>query len=204
MVTSFNGDLTEIRSFSDVMELAHLINDKQAVEDSKLYSSTFRTVPGDPESEVSNYRNFDIDYNQAYTLYGKSLSAAIKPQKISKDSAVMLVDGVMSNPRPIQEGPLGSRLGEYIEDFNKWSALPEPKETWENFALGKYLSWEVPILEKERLVAEVKSANELTEEEVAAIDLNYSTPDEGNPFESLLSKLYEASDYDDDTEAEFF
>lgn len=204
MVTSFNGDLTEIRSFSDVMELAHLINDKQEMEDSKLYSSTFRTVPGDPESEVANYRNFDTDYNEAYTLYGKSLNAAIKPQKISKDSAAMLVDGVMSNPRPIQEGPLGSRLGEYIEDFNKWSALPEPKETWENFALGKYLSWEVPILEKERLVAEVRNANELTEEEVAAIDLNYSTPDEGNPFESLLSKLYEASDYDDDTEAEFF
>ena len=113
----------------------------------------------------------------------------------------MLVDDVIANPRPVQEDELSSRLSLYIEDFNKWSALPEPKETWENFALGKYLSWEVPILEKERLVAEVKSANELTEEEVAAIDLNYSTPDESNPFESLLSKLYEVNADDDDAEA---
>ena len=60
------------------------------------------------------------------------------------------------------------------------------------------------FFEKERLVAEVKSANELTEEEVAAIDLNYSTPDESNPFESLLSKLYEVNADDDDAEAEFF
>lgn len=204
MVTTFNGSIKEIRSFSDVMELAHLIDKDQGVEDSKLYASTFREVPGDLASENEDYRNFDKEYTESYNLYGKALRAAIRPQKVSKDSATMLVDEVLANPRPIQEGPLGSRLNEYIEDFNKWSALPEPKETWENYAIGKYLSWEAPILEKERLVAEVKSANELTEEEVAAVDLNYSTPDEGNPFESLLSKLYEASDHDDDTEAEFF
>ena len=204
MVTSFNGQVKEIRNFSDVMELAHLINEGQAIEDSKLYSTTFREVPGDAGSEVANYRNFDVDYQQAYTLYGKSLKAAITPQKISKDSAIMLVDDVLGNPRPVQEDALHSRLVDFTEDFNKWSALPEPKETWENYALGKYLSWEVPILEKERVVAEARSANELTEEEVDSIDLNYSTPDEGNPFESLLTKLYEVNDIDDNTEAVFF
>ena len=116
----------------------------------------------------------------------------------------MLVDDVLGNPRPVQEDALHSRLVDFTEDFNKWSALPEPKETWENYALGKYLSWEVPILEKERVVAEARSANELTEEEVSSIDLNYSTPDEGNPFESLLTKLYEVNDIDDNTEAVFF
>jgi Leucine-rich repeat (LRR) protein len=204
MVTSFNGDLEEIRNFSDVMELAHLINDKQAAEDSKMYGTTFREVPGNVNSEVANYRNFDTDYQESYTLYGKSLKAAITPQKITKDSAQMLVDDVLANPRPVQEDALKSRLTEFTEDFNKWSALPEPKETWENYAFGKYLSWEVPILEKERVVAGARSANELTEEEVASIDLNYSTPDEGNPFESLLTKLYEVNEIDDDSEAVFF
>lgn len=200
LVTSFSGEIEDIRTTHDVMEIAHLINKEQAKEDSKLYVNTFKIVPGDINSEEPDYRRFDKGYQEAYSLYNKQLRNAIGPTKFGKASTEMLIQEVMSNPQPVRQDALDMRVAEYIEEFNKWTAIPQPKQSWEDHALGKFIGWEVPILEKERLMNEAKNNYKLTEEEAAMVDMNYVKALTDNPFESLLSDLYEVPRNDIESE----
>jgi hypothetical protein len=88
------------------------------------------------------------------------------------------------------------RVDLYIEEFNKWDSLPEPKEEWELYAAGIFLPWELPILEKDRNMLSAKEQFDLTEEEASQIDLNYVASPSSDMFDLILSDLYEVPDDD--------
>jgi len=200
-VTSMNKQIEKPSKYLDVMETIHLEgNERQKIEDSKVYSSTFRSIPGDINSEDPMRGNFDKGYVESYKAADNMLKSALKPTVLQGEEQNAAVDAIMSNPRPIKDDLWKMRLGIYIEEFNKWFALPEPKEEWEKYAMGMFLPWEVPLLEKDRLMAEASSKYELSQEEASQIDMQYVNTQSEDMFDLILSDLYEVPEDDADFE----
>ena len=88
----------------------------------------------------------------------------------------------------------------YTEEFNKCNVLPEPKEGWENYAIGMFVTWEVPLLRKKALLRAAKDKYELTIEEVDMIDSQYADAPTEELFDLILSDLYEVPTYDAEVE----
>jgi hypothetical protein len=63
-----------------------------------------------------------------------------------------------------------------------------------------FVTWEVPLLEKERLLQSARNEYELSDEEVSLIDSQYAEPPTENIFDLILSDLYEVPDDDDEFE----
>ena len=200
-VTSMNKQIEKPSKYLDVMETIHLEgNERQKIEDSKVYSSTFRSIPGNIDSEDPMRGNFDRGYVESYKAADNMLKAALRPTILQGEEQNAAVDAIMSNPRPIKDDLWKMRLGIYIEEFNKWFALPEPKEEWEKYAMGMFLPWEVPLLEKDRLMAEASSKYELSQEEASQIDMQYVNTQSEDMFDLILSDLYEVPEDDADFE----
>ena len=199
-VMKMNDKLSVIKSYADVMDDTHFqSNQAQAIEDSKVLPYSMREVPGDTESEDPNRRSYDKDYIMAYTLKDKRLNTALGPVKLGKADQELLTQEILSNP-PVKQDTWQRRVDLYTEEFNKWAALPEPKEGWENYAIGMFVTWEVPLLEKERLLQSARNEYELSDEEVSLIDSQYAEPPTENIFDLILSDLYEVPDDDDEFE----
>ena len=88
-------------------------------------------------------------YQAAYLLRDKKLNAALGPVRLGKEDQEALTEEILSNP-PVKSDIWQSKVDVYTEEFNKWASLPEPKEGWENYAIGMFVTWEVPLLEKEK------------------------------------------------------
>lgn len=202
IVESMGGVVSKAENYLETMEHKHLFQSKkQAIEDSKVYAATFREVPGDPDSEVETRGFFDGGYREAYKQADTELKQTLKPVEISKSDHETIVHQIMSNPRPVKDDLWQSRLDTYVEEFNKWASLPVPKEDWERYAMGLFLPWELPILEKDRLMREAIEKYDLTEEQATQVDTSYTTEVE-DPFDLILSDLYEVPD--DDTAEETY
>jgi hypothetical protein len=179
------------------METKHLEgNKRQAFEDSKVFQSTFQEVPGDPESELPDRRHYDLEYKAAYDQVDTDLRKSLRETKLEGAVQDEAVDLIMSNPRPMKDDLWQMRVNLYIEEFNKWDSLPEPKEEWELYAAGIFLPWELPILEKDRNMLSAREQFDLTEEEASQIDLNYVASTSNDVFDLILSDLYEVPDDD--------
>jgi len=199
-VMKMNDKLSQIKSYAEVMDDTHFqSNQAQAIEDSKVLPYSMREVPGDTESEDPNRRSYDKDYIMAYTLKDKTLNRALGPVKLGKVDQELLTHEILSNP-PVKQDTWQRRVDLYTEEFNKWAALPEPKEGWENYAIGMFVTWEVPLLEKERLLQSARNEYELSDKEVSLIDSQYAEPPTENIFDLILSDLYEVPDDDDEFE----
>lgn len=118
--------------------------------------------------------------------------------KAEKDE---LTESILNNP-PIKDSEWQKRVDMYVEAFNKWDGLPEPKEEWERYAIGMFSTWEVPMLEKERMMRKANEAYSLTDEEMARIDLEYAAPLADNMFDLILNDLYEVPEDDEEAEDE--
>ena len=198
-VMKMNDKLSQIKSYADTMDDTHFqSNQEQAIEDSKVLPYSMREVPGDIESEDPNRRSYDKDYIAAYTLKDKRLNTALGPVKLGKADQELLTQEILSNP-PVKQDTWQRRVDLYTEEFNKWAALPEPKEGWENYAIGMFVTWEVPLLEKERLLQSARDEYELSDEEVSLIDSQYAEPPTEKIFDLILSDLYEVPDNDDES-----
>jgi len=196
-VISMGGRVSKKENFLETMETKHLEgNKRQAFEDSKVFQSTFQEVPGDPESELADRRHYDLGYRAAYDQADANLSKALRETKLEGAVEDEAVDLIMSNPRPMKDDLWQLRVDLYIEEFNKWDSLPEPKEEWELYAAGIFLPWELPILEKDRNMLSAKEQFDLTEEEASQIDLNYVASPSSDMFDLILSDLYEVPDDD--------
>ena len=199
-VMKMNDKISQIKSYADTMDDTHFqSNQAQAMEDSKVLPYSMREVPGDAESEDPNRRSYDKDYISAYTLKDKRLNTALGPVKLGKADQEVLTQEILSNP-PVKQDTWQRRVDLYTEEFNKWAALPEPKEGWENYAIGMFVTWEVPLLEKERLLQSARDEYELSDEEVSLIDSQYAEPPTEKIFDLILSDLYEVPDDDDEFE----
>ena len=68
-ITSMDGNLTPIKSYGEVMNMIHFEGNKeQALEDSKVYGSTFNEVAGRADTEESDRRSYDTAYRAAFAL----------------------------------------------------------------------------------------------------------------------------------------
>jgi hypothetical protein len=199
-ITSMDGNLTPIKSYGEVMNMIHFEGNKeQALEDSKVYGSTFNEVAGSADTEESDRRSYDTAYRAAFALVDKQLKASLDPVKLGKEDQQALVQEILSNP-PVKSDIWQSKVDLYTEEFNKWAALPEPKEGWENYAIGMFVTWEVPLLEKERLLRAAREKYELTADEVDMIDSQYADAPTEELFDLILSDLYEVPTYDAEVE----
>ena len=331
-ITSMDGNLSPIKSYGEVMNMVHFEGNKaQALEDSKVYGSTFNEVAGRADTEESDRRSYDTAYRAAFALVDKQLKASLDPVKLGKEEQQALTKEILSNPNhslaedfermkqaaydvrtketlgeevngrewwnqqipwieerygteplevtwaipletegfdphdktqefdsdgkvlplhflnqlkripmikeptperimqialnigqgqasgsvetdftlddfiirqnpPVKSDIWQSKVDLYTEEFNKWAALPEPKEGWENYAIGMFVTWEVPLLEKERLLRAAKDKYELTAEEVDMIDSQYADAPTEELFDLILSDLYEVPTYDAEVE----
>lgn len=331
-ITSMDGNLSPIKSYGEVMNMVHFEGNKaQALEDSKVYGSTFNEVAGRADTEESDRRSYDTAYRAAFALVDKQLKASLDPVKLGKEEQQALTQEILSNPNhslaedfermkqmaydvrtremagdaingrewwnqqsswiekrygtepldvswamplesddfdpydktqefdsdgkvlplhflnqlkripmikeptaerimqialnigqgrasgsvetdftlddfiirqnpPVKSDIWQSKVDLYTEEFNKWAALPEPKEGWENYAIGMFVTWEVPLLEKERLLRAAKDKYELTTEEVDMIDSQYADAPTEELFDLILSDLYEVPTYDAEVE----
>ena len=68
-ITSMDGNLSPIKSYGEVMNMVHFEGNKaQAIEDSKVYGSTFNEVAGRADTEESDRRIYDTAYRAAIAL----------------------------------------------------------------------------------------------------------------------------------------
>jgi len=194
------GSVGRIQYYSDAMEVFHLQGNRlQALEDAKVLAYTARDFPeSEYTEEMPDSRAYDRGYIEALEVKDKTLRSAMTPGSITKEISEEYLDSIMTNPRPVMDDFWNQRIDEYVEEFNKWAALPEPKEDWERYAIGKFLSWEAPLLEKERMLRMARAEYDLTEEEVNKIDSQFA-PDVTEDYFSLsLSVLYEVPDDDEE------
>jgi len=197
-VTKMDGAISPIKSYAEVMNEIHFdTNKEQSMEDTKVLPYTFNEVVGDPNSEDPNRRSYDKAYREAFILSDKVLKKALRPLKLGKAEQESIAQEILNNP-PVKADIWQQKVDLYIEEFNKWAALPEPKEGWENYAIGMFVTWEVPLLEKERLLRAATNKYELTEQEVSLIDSQYADPPTEELFDLILSDLYEVPDNDDE------
>ena len=200
-VTTINKEISAVNNYIDVMDMQHLANEKQAVEDMKIvapmleggYQSTWH----DPNSEIETYRYEDEQYIADYKKLNDALRKAQSPTAFDSQGFENLSTSVMQNPRPVKEDAWARRVNEYILEYNKWAELPQPKEMWERYSLALGPSWEVPILEKERMMRGAKAMYDLTEGEVEQIDSQFAEPLDDKVFDSIFSDLYEVPEDDD-------
>ena len=201
-IESMGGVISKSENYLETMEHKHLFgNRQQAIEDTKVFQSTFQEIPGNVDAEIETRGFYDADYKAAYKKADVELKKTLTPTKVEFADHPEIIEAVMSNPRPIKDDLWQTRVDLYIEEFNKWAALPEPKEDWEKYAMGLFLTWEMPILEKDRLMRQAQQSYELTEEEASRVDLEYAGSQSDNMFDLILSDLYEVPE-DDETAQE--
>lgn len=201
-VKTMDGQISDIKSFNEVMGIYHLKGNKlQAIEDAKVLGYTARQTPGSLESEVPTRRGLDAQYREDYDKVTKQLRSSMGQTNTGKAEKDELTESILSNP-PIKDSEWQKRVDMYVEAFNKWDGLPEPKEEWERYAIGMFSTWEVPMLEKERMMRKANEAYSLTDEEMARIDLEYAAPLADNMFDLILNDLYEVPEDDEEAEDE--
>ena len=90
-----------------------------------------------------------------------------------------------------------SKVDLYTEEFNKWAALPEPKEGWETYRNVCHMG--SATLEKKRLLRAAREKYELTAA-TDMIDSQYADAPTEELFDLILSDLYEVPTYDAEVE----
>ncbi|MBK38233.1 MAG: hypothetical protein CMB45_05320 [Euryarchaeota archaeon] len=200
-VTTMDGTLEPIKAFIDQVNMAHLVNEKQILEDQKVVASLLRTIPGDPDSEapISKGRKFDAGYNKAYSDMQQQMRHATTDRVPSITVHRARAEEIFNNP-PIKAEAWNTRIDLFVTKHKEWEAMDPPKEPWVVFAQGDFMGWEVPLLEKERLLRLATSEYSLTERELELVDSQFGEPTNQDALESVLSDLYEEVPEDDPEE----
>lgn len=211
-VTAIDGDSKNtIKSYAEQMTMHDSHNKEQALEDSKILATQIGFTPGDPNSEkqgFATYRSYDQGYVEATKDLDKVLSGSMAKKGMLKGDIKKMLEskGIETNP-PIKADSWESRVSEYASEYELWKDSPDPKEPWGMISQTKFQSWELPILEKQRLLREATGAYALTELELDAVNSRFGEPMSGDLLESVLSDLYSEEEQaeveeDDGTSAE--
>ena len=200
-VTTMDGTLEPIKAFIDQVNMAHLVNDKQALEDQRVVASLLNTIPGDPDSEtpISKGRKFDAGYQSAYRDMQQQMRHATKDRVPAISVHRARTEEIFSNP-PIKAEAWNTRIDLFVNKHKEWEAMDPPKDPWVVFAQGEFMIWEVPLLEKERLLRLATSEYSLTERELEIIDSQFGESTNQDMLEGVLSDLYEEVPEDDSEE----
>ena len=193
-VTSMNKKVKNVRSFADQIAMHTLHNEDQALEDTKILATQIGFTPGSSDSEdqgFGTYRAYDQGYVQAAKALDDKLEKSMLRKGMLKDDIKKMLGskGITTNP-PIKQDSWESRVSEYASEYEIWKDSPDPKEPWGMISQTKFPSWELPILEKQRLLREATGAYALTELELDAVNSRFGEPMSGDLLESVLSDLY--------------
>ena len=204
LVTSFNNEMSDIKSFAKVLDIYKTTNAAQAREDNSVIGTMlekgYNNKWHDPNSEVETYRYEDQQYIDDYKGLNKTLVKSMAKTALDVGTFNKLSEGIMENPQPIKADSWTRRVDEYIGEYKKWEDRPQPKEPWTTYFIGLGATWEVPLLEKERLLREATDAHGLSDAEVERIDMNYGELILDTLSESILADLYEVPEDADEPE----
>ncbi len=206
-VTSMDKGIEDIKNYADQMNAYHAANKAQAIEDSKILATQINYIPGDPEAEEQgsfSYKSYDQNYVNAMASEDARLKEAIKGErkKMSKEEIKSMLKsrGIELNPPIVKQDSWEARVSDYATKYELWKDSPDPKEPWEAVSQTMFSAWELPILEKQRLLREATGAYSLTELEVDAINSRFGEPMSGDLLESVLSDLYSEIELDEGDE----
>ena len=201
-VVTMGGQVTPW-SYSEQVAAQHIDNKAQDHEDMKLIAHQMTKVPGDINSEtpVSPYRSYDAGYLSALKSANKRLQEALGAKEMAKDDfeTLLRANEVIENP-VVKAGAWAGQVNEYAKEFEMWKKLPDPKEPWDIVVQGRFPMWQLPLLEKERLMRQATLMHALSEGEIDAINSRFGEPMSGDSLESILSDLYEGEDEDEGIE----
>ena len=199
-VTSMDGKVEGIRNYAEQLEMQRGVNAAQVLEDSKILATQINRVPGDPNAEIQaggSYRAYDQNYIDAIRMADEEVGKVMQTKGMSKEDITnMLKSKELMNP-PIKQDAWESRVTNYAREYEMWKDGPDPKEPWEMVSQTKFATWELPILEKQRLLREANTAYGLSEADMNAINSRFGEPMTGDLLESILSDLYEEVDEND-------
>jgi len=101
-------------------------------------------------------------------------------------------DLAKSNPASNNES-WNVRVKVYRKEFEGWKQTPEPRQPWNEHAIGAFVEWEVPLLEKGRLLEEAEEQFELSEREEALISQHYGIVGAvvDDPLQAVFGGLFE-------------
>lgn len=202
LVTSMNSEITQQNNFGAMVADYDLSNKEQAVEDTKVVGTmlmdNYSNIWHDPASEEPTYRHEDQKYIEDYKKLNKELKGSLKATALDSRAFNSRTEGVMENPQPIKADAWEHRIDKHVEDYRKWEERPQPKISWEMYFRGLGSSWEIPLLEKERLLRIAREEHGLSDAEVEQIDMNYSEVNFDALSESILANLYEVPQDDGD------
>ena len=108
-IESMGGVISKSKeNYLETMEHKHLFgNRQQAIEDTKVFQSTFKEIPGDVDAEIETRGFYDADYKAAYKRADVELKKTLTPTKVEFADHPEIIEAVMSNPRPIKDDLLG-------------------------------------------------------------------------------------------------
>ena len=153
-------------------------------------------LKGNRKSKSFTKENLIIDSS----LFEDELKKALAKNKISEREFEDLLEAnkILSNPI-VKSDSWRARVVEYAKEYEKWKDSPDPKESWSNISQGLFGAWELPILEKERLLREAELMYSLSDDDIGAINTRFGAPMSGELLESVLSDLYEEEEGDDES-----
>ena len=195
--------------YGEQLESLRTSNTLQELEDRKIIQAQLGKIPtsrdptmrgGELEDQVVGWGKVDSGYSSAHENFEKELKKALAKNAITEKQFVDLLEGnkILSNP-VIKSADWTNRVNEYAKEFEKWKDGDDPKDSWEELAQGKFGTWEIPILEKERMMREAELKYALSEDDMGAINSRFGSPMSGELLESVLSDLYEEEEEDDES-----
>ena len=196
--------------YGEQLEATRSGNRKQQLEDLKILQSQVGKIPTsrDPELRGGEYEDqnamfyskVDQGYHDAHKAFEEELKKALSKNKISEKQFQDLLEAnkILTNP-VVKSDAWNARVTEYAKEYERWKDSPDPKESWENLSQGLFGAWELPILEKERLMREAELKYSLSEDDMGAINTRFGAPMSGELLESVLSDLYEEEEEDDES-----
>lgn len=157
--------------------------DEQTVEDAKqlgrAMGKEFRHIPKsieDGQETLAQLLNKDISEEEKQKAINRKMGN--RSFRASNTFASMERTPVRGNPASANSR-WNRRTQDYRKAYKEWQKEPEPKPSWETFALKRYEAWELPFLEKGRQFMDAEDNFIYTQAEEAIIHGRFpSTSDE--------------------------
>ena len=197
-VAMLSSDEGNIRATTEQFNYAYQsYNPEQSKNDLKvIYSASMEMPPKeDPEIRSPAPTLYDTGRNKGSIV--KEMESALKGATFTSNQTEKLRHlnnlkrdlGALTNP-PTDIGEWDERIELYTTQFKEYELSPT-YQSWMDYASSAFPLWEIPLLEKGRLLNEAIENYTLTEEEEARVRQEYSSMslDLANPLGNLLTGL---------------
>jgi len=215
-IAMLSSDEGNIRATTEQFNYAYRAHDpQQSKNDLKVIYAASMEMPRKEDPEMRTPAPTLYDTGKMKGSIAKEMESALKGAKFTGSQAEKLAHlrvlkqnlGTLTNP-PTDIEEWDNRITLYSQRYQEFHAAPT-HQTWMDHASSEFPMWEIPLLEKGRLLMEAIENYTLTDEEVARVRQEYSSMslDLANPLGNLLTGLdseedeyFEEGEEDDETE----